>query len=93
MDHQKFSFQISSLQIDNQLHTTPYPVVLSFDHEYRSNPVGLIRTKDDVTTVQSESVMQVASDSSFGPVFCLAAAKWRNKDISLVSFEYISLRC
>lgn len=43
--------------------------------------------------IQSESVMQVASDSSFEPVFCLAAAKWRNKDISLVSFEYISLRC
>lgn len=92
LDHQKFSFQISSLQIDNQLHTTPYPVVLSFDHEYRSNPAGQIRTNDNSTMIQSESVMQVASDSSFEPVFCLAAAKWRNKDISLVSFEYISLR-
>lgn len=51
-----------------------------------------MRIKDSSTMVQSESVTQVASDSPFEPVFCLAAAKWRNKDISLVSFEYISLR-
>eukprot|EP00268_Persea_americana_P023609 TRINITY_DN23168_c0_g2_i2.p1 TRINITY_DN23168_c0_g2~~TRINITY_DN23168_c0_g2_i2.p1 ORF type:complete len:2954 (+),score=526.87 TRINITY_DN23168_c0_g2_i2:1710-10571(+) len=31
LDQQKFSFQMSSLQIDNQLRNTPYPVILSFE--------------------------------------------------------------
>ncbi|KAF8369723.1 hypothetical protein HHK36_032255 [Tetracentron sinense] len=34
-------------------------------------------------------MMHIASDSSCEPIFCLAAAKWRNKDVSLVSFENI----
>ncbi|KAE9461490.1 hypothetical protein C3L33_06604, partial [Rhododendron williamsianum] len=57
LDQQKFSFQISSFQIDNQLPSTPYPVILLCE-----------------------------------PAFWLAAAKWRNRDVSLASFEYISLR-
>ncbi|KAG2700491.1 hypothetical protein I3760_06G000100 [Carya illinoinensis] len=68
LDQQKLSCQISSLQIDNQLRTTPYPVILSFDRE------------------------PLASENSCEPVFYLAVSKWRKKDISLVSFEYISLR-
>ncbi|KAA8547313.1 hypothetical protein F0562_003823 [Nyssa sinensis] len=92
LDRQRFSFQISWLQIDNQLHSTPYPVILSFDHENRSNPVAQMRTKDDNTKIKSETAMQIASESLCEPIFCFAAAKWRNKDISLVSFEYISLR-
>lgn len=80
LDQQKFSLQISSLQIDNQLHSTPYPVILSFD-------------RDDSTKIRSESLVHSASDSSREPVFSLAASKWSNKDETLVSFEYIILRC
>lgn len=83
LDQQKLAFQISSLQIDNQLHNTPYPVILSFDQEYRNKPVGQMRAKDEASKT---------TDNSGEPVLYLAAAKWRNKDTSLVSFEYIILR-
>ncbi|XP_026401188.1 uncharacterized protein LOC113297020 isoform X1 [Papaver somniferum] len=89
VDQQNFSFQMSSLQIDNQLHNTPYPVILSFDRDYGSNSTGWIKNKD----IKDENGAQASTpDSSCEPIFYLAAAKWRNKDISLVSFEYISLR-
>ncbi|XVE86346.1 hypothetical protein DITRI_Ditri18aG0027900 [Diplodiscus trichospermus] len=91
IDHQKLSCQISSLQIDNQLHNTPYPVILSFNSDYGSNQVGQI-TKDNVPKVKAEKGLPFSSDSSFEPVFYLAVAKWRKKDASLVSFEYITLR-
>ena len=79
LDQQKLSFQVSSLQIDNQLRSSPYPVMLSFDREYRSNP--------------AERKLQRSSDSSFEPAIYIAVSKWRKKDISLVSFEYIQFRC
>ncbi|XP_062110985.1 uncharacterized protein LOC133822610 isoform X2 [Humulus lupulus] len=78
LDQQKFSFQISSLQIDNQRRSSPYPVMLSFDREYKSNP--------------AEKKLQRTSDCSYEPVFYIAVSKWKKKDISLVSFEYIILR-
>lgn len=93
LDQQKLSIQISSLQIDNQLRTTPYPVMLSFDHEYRYSSASQIRTKDKSAKTRSERFLPMASDNSCEPVFYLAVSKWRKKDISLVSFEYISLRC
>ncbi|KAM1717129.1 hypothetical protein COP2_025269 [Malus domestica] len=91
LDQQKLSLQITSLQIDNQLRSTPYPVILSFDHDYKSNPIGHV-IKDDVMKPISERLLQRTSHSSFEPVFYLAVSKWRKKDVSLVSFEYISLR-
>lgn len=93
LDQQKLFFQISSLQIDNQLRSTPYPVMLSFDREYKGSPSSLIRAKDDGRKPRSERIFQISFDSSFEPVFNLAVSKWRKKDISLVSFQYISLRC
>ncbi|KAI3958319.1 hypothetical protein MKW98_011007 [Papaver atlanticum] len=93
VDQQNFSFQMSSLQIDNQLHNTPYPVILSFDRDYGSNSTGWIKNKDLSSKIKDEHGAQASTpDSSCEPIFYLAAAKWRNKDISLVSFEYISLR-
>ncbi|XP_010251472.1 PREDICTED: uncharacterized protein LOC104593388 isoform X1 [Nelumbo nucifera] len=89
---QKFSFQISSLQIDNQLHNTPYPVILSMDHVYRGNSSDQLKSKDDSSKIKNANVMHTISESPCGPMLFLAAAKWRNKDISLVSFEYITLR-
>jgi hypothetical protein len=80
LDHQKFSLEISSLQIDNQLHSTPYPVILSFDHDHKVN--SFASTKDDNNTKSTPSE----------PVFSLAASKWSHKDETLVSFEYILLR-
>ncbi|KAL5806155.1 hypothetical protein ACOSQ4_028888 [Xanthoceras sorbifolium] len=85
LDQQQLSFQISSFQLDNQLHSTPYPVILSF------NQAGH-RTKDDGVKFRSERGLHITSDSSSDPVFYLSVAKWRKKDISLVSFEHISLR-
>ncbi|ESR43047.1 hypothetical protein CICLE_v100108862mg, partial [Citrus x clementina] len=90
VDQQKLSFQISYLQIDNQLHRTPYPVILSFNHETRNNPAGH-RTKDGGQKSKSE-MLHVTSDISCEPVFYLSLAKWRKKDVALVSFEQISLR-
>ncbi|XP_074366463.1 intermembrane lipid transfer protein VPS13 isoform X3 [Apium graveolens] len=91
VDQETFLIQLSSLQIDNQLPSTPYPVILSFEHEIRKNSVAQIRRKDDNTKLNSDSEVEIADDSC-GPVFTLAAAKWRNTDTSLVSFEYISLK-
>lgn len=79
LDQQKVSFQISSLQIDNQLRSSPYTVLLSFDREYKSS--------------QAERKLQRTSDGFYEPVFSIAVSKWRKKDLSLVSFEYIILRC
>ncbi|CAK7357552.1 unnamed protein product [Dovyalis caffra] len=87
LDQQKISFQISSLQIDNQLHTTPYPVILSFNQEYRSSKAGQ-RVKDD--SVKSKS--DIVSQRSREPILSLAVATWRKKDISLVSFEVANFR-
>ncbi|KAK7315042.1 hypothetical protein VNO77_33574 [Canavalia gladiata] len=80
LDRQCLSLLISFLQIDNQLRSTPYPVILSFDSGYRSCQVNTMKSRDDV--ICSSSV----------PVFCLEISKWRKKDISFISFEYIKLR-
>ncbi|EXB26144.1 Putative vacuolar protein sorting-associated protein 13C [Morus notabilis] len=61
LDQQKLSFQISSLQIDNQLRSSPYPVLLSFDRECKSN--------------QAERILQRTSDGSYEPVFSIAVSK------------------
>ncbi|XP_042498014.1 uncharacterized protein LOC122076662 [Macadamia integrifolia] len=92
VDQQKFSFQICSLQIDNQLHDTPYPVILSSDHARMGNSANQVKNKDDSSKVKNGNVIHVVSDNSCAPMLCLSAAKWRTKEISLVSFEYISLR-
>lgn len=89
LDQQKFSIKLLSLQIDNQFRNSPYPVILSFDQEYRSNPIGSMN-KDIGAVTRSERVLQ--ADGSLEPVFCLYASKWRKSDSSLVSFEHICLR-
>ncbi|XP_057796881.1 intermembrane lipid transfer protein VPS13 isoform X2 [Salvia miltiorrhiza] len=91
LDQQQFSFQIASLQIDNQLRTTPYPVVLSFNSGNKGNMVNGMKLKDSSKLI-SGSTNQTATSSLHEPVFSLGAAKWRNTETSLVSFESISLR-
>ncbi|XP_057249486.1 uncharacterized protein LOC104905906 isoform X4 [Beta vulgaris subsp. vulgaris] len=92
MERQSFSFQISSLQIDNQLRGTPYPVVLSFDEDFKGGLVSHMRNKDGGTKTKMESMMNYAIGISSEPKIYLVASKWRNKEMMLVSFEYINLR-
>ncbi|XP_045818799.1 uncharacterized protein LOC123911434 isoform X3 [Trifolium pratense] len=84
LDRQKLSMQISFIQIDNQMRSTPYPVMLSFDSG---------KFRDDVTRsrIEKSNQMNFCSSSS-NPVFCLEISKWKKKDISFLSFEYIKLR-
>ncbi|XP_061363844.1 uncharacterized protein LOC133307357 isoform X2 [Gastrolobium bilobum] len=93
LDRQNLSMLISFLQIDNQLRSTPYPVLLSFDSGYRSCQVDNMKSRDDVARKRIEILNQMNSCSSSSiPVFCLEMSKWRKKDISFISFEYIKLR-
>ena len=93
LDRQSLSLQIAFLQIDNQLRSTPYPVMLSFDSGYRSCPVGNVKSRDDAAGTRIEKLNQMSCYSSSSiPVFSLEISKWRKKDISFVSFEYIKLR-
>lgn len=93
LDRQSLSLQISFLQIDNQLHSTPYPVMLSFDGGYRSYQVHNMKSRDDVAKTRIEKLNQKNCCSSSNiPVFCLEISKWRKKDVSFISFEYIKLR-
>lgn len=70
---------------------TPYPVILSFNQESRSY-LTAHRTSDDIAKSKGEKVMQTACESSCEPVLYLSLAKWKKKDISLVSFQHINLR-
>ncbi|KAG9141648.1 hypothetical protein Leryth_015341 [Lithospermum erythrorhizon] len=87
LEQQKFSLQISYLQIDNQLLNTPYPVILSFNSENKGQLANQIKMIDDPLRISASASGKVRE-----PVFYLAIAKWRNKDTAPVSFEYISLR-
>lgn len=90
VDQQKLSFQISSLQIDNPLHNSSYPVILSFNHHHRGIPPDWGIT-DNKAIFLSETVQQVRSNTH-DPVLYIGLAKWRKKDVSLVSFENINIR-
>ncbi|XP_056698931.1 uncharacterized protein [Spinacia oleracea] len=92
VERQSFSFQISSLQIDNQLRGTPYPVVLSFDEDFKGSLVSQLINKDGGTKTKIESMMTYAVGISSEPKICVVVSKWRNKEMMLLSFEYISLR-
>ncbi|KAL8519790.1 hypothetical protein ACS0TY_010650 [Phlomoides rotata] len=91
LDQQQFSLQIGSLQIDNQLRTTPYPVIMSFNCGNKESMVNQM-LKDSNAKFISGSANQVAPSNMPEPVFSLGVVKWRNTDAALVSFESISLR-
>ncbi|XP_057415336.1 uncharacterized protein LOC130710179 isoform X3 [Lotus japonicus] len=93
LDRQRLSMMISFIQIDNQLHSTPYPVLLSFNNGYRSCQVDNTKSRDDVMRTSIEKLNQKSfGSSSSNPVMCLEISKWRKKDISFISFEYIKMR-
>ncbi|KAK4756247.1 hypothetical protein SAY87_006374 [Trapa incisa] len=87
MDQQKLSCQVSSLQIDNQLPATQYPVILSFDRDSRSNSFDL----EDGDQNKCWDV-HIHPQSSCESVICLSMSKWRKKDMPVISFEYIIFR-
>ncbi|EPS68891.1 hypothetical protein M569_05875, partial [Genlisea aurea] len=89
---QQFSLQIAALQIDNQLHATPYPVILSFEHGNNGTEVNQIKVKENSVKLISGNGSKLLPTSLDNAVFSLAVSKWRNTDASLVSFETISLR-
>lgn len=91
LDQQKISFKILSLQIDNQLPDTPYPIMLSFDNEHRGRSMNFLKNKENKLRLQNEHISASSCDNSFEPIFYFDAAKWRNTDTSWVSFEYINL--
>lgn len=84
LDQQKISLKTLSLQIDNQLPDTPYPILLSFDKENSGLATNILRNWENKNS-HKESTL----DSAIEPVFYFAAARWRNMDKSLVSFEHI----
>ncbi|KAK6160539.1 hypothetical protein DH2020_003920 [Rehmannia glutinosa] len=92
LDQQQFSLQIASFQIDNQLRTTPYPVILSFNRGNKGNLVNQMKFRDNSAKLNGGGVSQIASSDLHEPVISLAVSKWRNTDTSLVSFESICLR-
>ncbi|KAF8007492.1 hypothetical protein BT93_K1496 [Corymbia citriodora subsp. variegata] len=86
MDQQRVSLKVLSLQIDNQVRAATYPVILSFNRGYRSSSSN----HDDAAQKNENS--QLHSDRPCKSVIHVAVSKWRKKDISLISFEYITLR-
>lgn len=85
-DRQKVSFKMSSLQIDNQLSETQYPIMLSFDRAFRRGPLSFLR-KERKLRLQNERT-DADSKSDF---FYLAATRWRATDASLLSFQHINI--
>ncbi|KAL8141634.1 hypothetical protein V2J09_014666 [Rumex salicifolius] len=89
---QMLSFKISSLQVDNQSRSTQYPVSLSFDQEHGGILSGYTKYEDQDDGSRNESLVQFTSARSCEPVIWISAAKWRNKDARLVSFESVNIR-
>lgn len=66
-------------------------MILSFNCGNKGSVVNEMKLKDS-SKVIGGNMNQIASSSLHEPVLSLGAAKWRNTDTSLVSFESISLR-
>ncbi|XP_068635600.1 intermembrane lipid transfer protein VPS13 isoform X2 [Aristolochia californica] len=92
VNQQKFSLQVFSLQVDNQLRNAVYPVILSFDQEHRGNFPIQSKSRQETVIAKSEDASPTTSEIAQEPVISCTAAKWRNKNSSFVSFEYINLR-
>ncbi|KAL5726588.1 hypothetical protein ACHQM5_009620 [Ranunculus cassubicifolius] len=78
------SFQISSLQVDNQLNNSTYPVILYLGHNLGSTSAFRKKNKDNITHISSEGSCQ--------PVFFFSAKRLRNTEASSEYFEYIVMR-
>lgn len=85
-EQQKILLQILSLQIDNQLPDTLYPIIVSFDNDYKGRSLSHSKNKENWFHIQLDGT------SSSEPAFYFSAAKWMKSDVSLISFEYITFR-
>lgn len=86
LDQQRFTVQIQSMQIDNQFPDSPHPVMLSFEGSHKGKSMNFFKSKD----TKLKSANDILSSTS-EPVLQFAAAKWRTKDVSFVSYQYINI--
>lgn len=89
LDQQKFTVQIQSMQIDNQFPDSPHPVMLSFESSHKGKSMNFFKGKDKDTKLKSAN--DILSNTT-EPVLQFAAAKWRTRDVSFVSYQYINIR-
>lgn len=89
LDQQKISLKIGSIQIDNQYSDSPHPIMLSFDNKYKGR--SFFRSKEMQLGLQNGYMNYSSSDTTLDPIFYVAASKWRIRDTSLDSYEYINI--
>jgi len=87
LDQQRFTAQIQSMQIDNQFPDSPHPVMLSFEGSHKGKSMNFFKSKD----TKLKSANDILSNTT-EPVLQFAAAKWRTRDVSFVSYQYINIR-
>ncbi|KAL6856895.1 hypothetical protein ACP4OV_018277 [Aristida adscensionis] len=88
LDQQRFTVELQSMQIDNQFPDSPHPVMLSFEGSHKGKSMNFFRGKD--TKLRSPHDSKSLS-SSTEPVLRFEAAKWRTRDVSFVSYQYINI--
>lgn len=87
LDQQRFTAEIQAMQIDNQFPDSPHPVMLSFEGSQKGKSMNFFKSKDTKLRSASDSLSNTTE-----PVLRFAAAKWRTRDVSLVSYQYINIR-
>ncbi|KAF8712705.1 hypothetical protein HU200_028469 [Digitaria exilis] len=86
LDQQRFTAEIQAMQIDNQFPDSPHPVMLSFEGNQKGKSMNFFKSKDTKLRSASDNISNATE-----PVLCFAAAKWRTRDVSLVSYQYINI--
>lgn len=87
LDQQRFTVEIQSMQIDNQFPDSPHPVMLSFEGSQKGKSMTFFKSKDTKLKSANDSLSNTTE-----PVLQFAAAKWRTRDVSFVSYQFINIR-
>ncbi|TVU00729.1 hypothetical protein EJB05_53839 [Eragrostis curvula] len=88
LDQQRFTVEVQSMQIDNQFPDSPHPVMLSFEESHKGKSMNLFKSKD--TKLRPPNDSRIFCNTT-EPVLRFAAAKWRTKDVSFVSYQCINI--
>ncbi|OEL27452.1 putative vacuolar protein sorting-associated protein 13A [Dichanthelium oligosanthes] len=86
LDQQRFTVEIQSMQIDNQFPDSPHPVMLSFEGSQKGKSMNFFKSKDTKLRSANDSLSNTTE-----PVLRFAAAKWRTRDVSFVSYQCINI--
>ncbi|TKW09291.1 hypothetical protein SEVIR_6G085000v4 [Setaria viridis] len=86
LDQQRFTVEIQSMQIDNQFPDSPHPVMLSFEGSQKGKSMNFFKSKDTKLRSASDNLSNTTE-----PVLRFAAAKWRTRDVSFVSYQCINI--